>query len=81
MVLPTAAAAPRQQQGLKTALVRRGHTQPLMARDLFEAFAAAKRIGVRRLREGPVDAASPTDQMFQRPAPNREPVARSLEPV
>jgi 4,5-dihydroxyphthalate decarboxylase len=39
---------------------------PELARTLFDAFAEAKRIGVRRLREGRVDAASPTDHVFRR---------------
>src|SRR5678816_3790096 len=40
--------------------------EPDRARDLFDAFAEAKRIGVRRLREGRVDDASPTDHVFVR---------------
>jgi 4,5-dihydroxyphthalate decarboxylase len=39
---------------------------PDLARDIFEAFAEAKRIYVQRLREGLVDAASPTDQVYRR---------------
>src|SRR5216117_2195738 len=38
---------------------------PNLARDLFDAFAEAKRIYVRRLREGRVDPMSATDQIFQ----------------
>ena len=38
---------------------------PDLARDLFDAFAEG-RIDVQRLREGRVDAASPTDHVFQR---------------
>jgi len=41
-------------------------TDPNLARDLFDAFAEAKRIYVRRLREGRVDTMSATDQIFQR---------------
>src|SRR6266850_814537 len=63
------------------ALRRRGHypinhtvvvrndlldADPGLARELFHAFAEAKRIGVQRLREGRVDAASPTDHVFLR---------------
>jgi 4,5-dihydroxyphthalate decarboxylase len=63
------------------ALRRRGHypinhtvvvrndlldADPGLARDLFDAFAEAKRIGVQRLREGRVDTASPTDHVFLR---------------
>jgi len=39
---------------------------PDLARDLFDAFADAKRIYVRRLREGRVDMTSANDQVFQR---------------
>jgi 4,5-dihydroxyphthalate decarboxylase len=39
---------------------------PDLAPDLFNAFAEAKRIYVRDLREGRVDAASTTDQVFRR---------------
>jgi 4,5-dihydroxyphthalate decarboxylase len=63
------------------ALRRRGHypinhtvvvrndrldADPGLARNLFDAFAEAKRIGLQGLREGPVDAASPTDHVFRR---------------
>jgi 4,5-dihydroxyphthalate decarboxylase len=62
------------------ALRRRGHypinhtvvvrndcldADPDLARNLFDAFAEAKRIGVRRLTEGR-DEASPTDHVFRR---------------
>jgi 4,5-dihydroxyphthalate decarboxylase len=39
---------------------------PDLAPDIFDAFAEAKRIYVQRLREGRVDAPSPTDQVFRR---------------
>ena len=39
---------------------------PTLAPDLFDAFAEAKRIYVRRLREGHADAASPPDPVHQR---------------
>jgi ABC-type nitrate/sulfonate/bicarbonate transport system substrate-binding protein len=39
---------------------------PDLATDLFDAFAAAKRIYIQRLREGRVDAPSATDQVFRR---------------
>jgi 4,5-dihydroxyphthalate decarboxylase len=39
---------------------------PDLARDIFEAFAEAKRMYVQRLRDGRVDGASPADQVFQR---------------
>jgi 4,5-dihydroxyphthalate decarboxylase len=39
---------------------------PELAPDLFEAFAAAKRIYLQGLRAGQVDPASPTDQVFRR---------------
>jgi 4,5-dihydroxyphthalate decarboxylase len=39
---------------------------PDLARDIFDAFAHAKRIYVQRLREGRVDATSPTDQVHLR---------------
>src|SRR6185295_2041034 len=39
---------------------------PDLAPDMFDAFAQAKRIYVQRLRNGHVDAASPTDQVFKR---------------
>jgi len=39
---------------------------PDLAPDIFDAFAEAKRIYVQRLREGRVDLASPTDQVFRR---------------
>jgi 4,5-dihydroxyphthalate decarboxylase len=63
------------------ALRRRGHypinhtvvvrndrldADPGLARNLFDAFVAAKRIGVQRLRDGRIDAASPTDHVFAR---------------
>ena len=63
------------------ALRRRGHypinhtvvvrndrldAHPDLAPDIFDAFAEAKRIYVQRLREGRVDTASPTDQVFRR---------------
>jgi 4,5-dihydroxyphthalate decarboxylase len=37
-----------------------------LARNIFDAFAQAKRVYVQRLREGRVDARSPTDQVYQR---------------
>jgi ABC-type nitrate/sulfonate/bicarbonate transport system substrate-binding protein len=40
--------------------------QPDLAPDIFDAFAGAKRIYIQRLREGRVDAASPTDEVFRR---------------
>jgi 4,5-dihydroxyphthalate decarboxylase len=40
--------------------------EPGLARDLFDAFAEAKRIDVQRLRDGRLDAASSTDQVFRR---------------
>jgi len=39
---------------------------PDLAPDMFDAFAQAKRIYVQRLRDGQVDAGSPTDQVFKR---------------
>jgi 4,5-dihydroxyphthalate decarboxylase len=39
---------------------------PDLAPDIFAAFAEAKRIYIQRLREGRVDAASPTDEVFRR---------------
>ena len=39
---------------------------PDLAADIFEAFAAAKRIYVEDLGEGRVEPASPTDQVFKR---------------
>jgi hypothetical protein len=63
------------------ALRRRGHypinhtvvvrndllaAEPDLARQLFDAFAEAKRIGLQRLREGRVDAASSTDEVLLR---------------
>jgi 4,5-dihydroxyphthalate decarboxylase len=39
---------------------------PDLAPDLFDAFAAAKRIYIQRLREGRVAAPSATDQVFRR---------------
>ena len=39
---------------------------PDLARDIFDAFAEAKRIYVQRLREGRLDAASSTDEVFRR---------------
>jgi 4,5-dihydroxyphthalate decarboxylase len=39
---------------------------PDLAPDLFDAFAGAKRIYVERLRQGRLDAPSPTDQVFRR---------------
>jgi 4,5-dihydroxyphthalate decarboxylase len=39
---------------------------PDLAPDMFDAFAQAKRIYVQRLRDGHVDAGSPTDQVFKR---------------
>jgi 4,5-dihydroxyphthalate decarboxylase len=39
---------------------------PDLARDLFDAFAEAKRIYLQRLKEGRVDAASQTDQVYLR---------------
>lgn len=36
-----------------------------LARDIFEIFAEAKRIYVRRLREGAGDTASPSDQLYR----------------
>jgi ABC-type nitrate/sulfonate/bicarbonate transport system substrate-binding protein len=62
------------------ALRRRGHypinhtvvvrndllaAHPDLAPDLFDAFAAAKRIYIQRLREGRVDAPSATDRVFR----------------
>jgi ABC-type nitrate/sulfonate/bicarbonate transport system substrate-binding protein len=40
--------------------------RPDLAPDIFDAFAGAKRIYIERLREGRVDAASPTDHVFRR---------------
>jgi 4,5-dihydroxyphthalate decarboxylase len=63
------------------ALRRRGHypinhtvvvrndlldADPDLARDIFDAFAQAKRIYVQRLREGRADVTSPTDQVYLR---------------
>jgi 4,5-dihydroxyphthalate decarboxylase len=39
---------------------------PDLAPDIFNVFAKAKRIYIQRLKEGPVDAASPTDQVYLR---------------
>jgi ABC-type nitrate/sulfonate/bicarbonate transport system substrate-binding protein len=39
---------------------------PDLARDIFDAFAQAKRIHVQRLREGRVEVTSPTDQVYRR---------------
>ena len=39
---------------------------PDLAPDIFSAFAEAKRLYLQGLREGRVDAASPTDQVFRR---------------
>jgi ABC-type nitrate/sulfonate/bicarbonate transport system substrate-binding protein len=39
---------------------------PDLAPDLFDAFAEAKRIYIRRLRDGDVDAASPPDPIHKR---------------
>jgi 4,5-dihydroxyphthalate decarboxylase len=39
---------------------------PDLAPDLFQAFAEAKRIYLQGLREGRIDAPSPTDQVFRR---------------
>jgi 4,5-dihydroxyphthalate decarboxylase len=69
-----------REAGLE-ALRRRGHypinhtvvirndlldADPDLARDIFDAFAQAKRIYVQRLREGRVDVTSPTDQVYLR---------------
>jgi 4,5-dihydroxyphthalate decarboxylase len=40
--------------------------RPDLAPDIFDAFAGAKRIYIERLREGRVDATSPTDHVFRR---------------
>jgi 4,5-dihydroxyphthalate decarboxylase len=39
---------------------------PDLAPDIFHTFAEAKRIYIQRLKEGRVDAASPTDHVFRR---------------
>jgi 4,5-dihydroxyphthalate decarboxylase len=78
------------------ALRRRGHypinhtvvvrndlldADPGLARDLFDAFAEAKRIGVRHLREGRVDLASATDPVFLRVMEiTGDPLPYGLEP-
>ena len=43
-----------------------GNANPDLARDLFNAFAEAKRIYIQRLREGRVDTPSQTDQVYLR---------------
>jgi 4,5-dihydroxyphthalate decarboxylase len=54
---------------------------PDLARDLFDAFAEAKRIYVRHLREGRGDAASPTDRVYLRAmAITGDPLPYGIEP-
>lgn len=53
---------------------------PDLARDLFDAFAEAKRPYVDRLREGGADAASPTDQLLRVMDITGDPLPYGIEP-